>query len=216
MQKRGHFLPPPSPPAPSLHAFFHQGGPALPTACNLQVEANFQPPATNCSSFSDIKALPKCDFFDLFSLMGHHSPPPPSPRRHVTFTSSPVSFLLALFVFCAHGIHHRCSPPSLPVPLFGGLPSPYHSSHSSHSSSFPLRLILVAPQQAFSCIINFDNLYTERRACCVRVSAIVCAFCVRFVCVSRHHLLEAFWLVRSQEQLIARFKFSKNLFHSTF
>lgn len=113
-----------------------------------------------------------------------HPQPPPTPptplrhrqRRRAAFTSSPVSFLLALFVFCARRITtaallraSRCFVFLAAVTLsLISLLSP---------SSFPLLLILAASCHACSCIISFDNLYTERRACaCVCVCVRVCAF----------------------------------------
>lgn len=189
LQKKAIFVsahsppPPPHPIAARVLSSRWASIVSAPTACNLQVEADFQPSATNCSSFSDIKALRKCDFFDLFSLTGHHfsSTPPLPPLRHrqrrrAAFTSSPVSFLLALFVFCARRITtaallraSRCFVFLAAVTLsLISLLSP---------SSFPLLLILAASCHACSCIISFDNLYTERRACaCVCVCVRVCAF----------------------------------------
>lgn len=189
LQKKAIFVSahPPTP-TPSLHVFFHQGGPALfqrlqrviyrwrPTSSRPPQIALLFLTSRLCESVISL----------IFSaLRDTTSPPHPQPphpplrhrqRRRAAFTSSPVSFLLALFVFCARRITtaallraSRCFVFLAAVTLsLISLLSP---------SSFPLLLILAASCHACSCIISFDNLYTERRACaCVCVCVRVCAF----------------------------------------
>lgn len=116
---------------------------SAPTACNLQVEADFQLSATNCSSFSDIKALRKCDFFDLFSLTGHHFSPHTPPTPSPTPPPPPCRFYIIARLLSSCPVCLLC--PSNPPPLLSSEPpgdfffwlsSLYHSSHSSHPPHF--------------------------------------------------------------------------------
>lgn len=112
--KKGNFClrPLPPSPTPSLHVFFHQGGPALfqrqqrviyrwrPTSSRPPQIALLFLTSRLCES---VISLILSALRDTTSPPHPHTPPPPL-RHRAAFTSMPVSFLLALFVFCARRV----------------------------------------------------------------------------------------------------------------
>lgn len=186
LQKRQFLSPPTPPPTPSLHVFFHQGGPAL-FQCRQRVIYRWRPTSSCLPQIALLfltSRLCESVISLIFSaLRDTTSPPTPPPPPSPTPPPPPCRFYIIARLLSSCRVCLLC--PSNPPPLLSSEPPrDFFLAVVTLSlisllspSSFPLLLILVALCHACSCIISFDNLYTERRACacvCVCVRACVC------------------------------------------